>query len=360
MREVAIKNKYLLIIGVLVAVFWFAYQIISVLSPFLIAIVLAYLFNPLVNYFHAQGYKKGVIVAVLVTIGLLVVVEAIIFLVPKFISEVVEIRDRLPVLAKQVKYYLEKIQVSLQVLYPPLKDKSLPDIVMQQVYAFFESFLSQMPKIIGNLFNWLSLFTLIPFITIALLIDSDRLADWLFSIFPSRHTETVLSIISEINQVMRDFIQGESMRLFWLTVLTTIGLFALGVDFALLFGLLGGILNVIPVLGAWLGAIPPLLVVLLKGDLTLVVKLAVFFIAIQVLDNTFISTYYLSKSVKLHFVLVLFSLLAGAELYGLMGIILAVPAVSMLKVVIEILYRDYKNKVEISLRRGMHPVAEGE
>lgn len=340
--------------------FWFAYQIMSVLSPFLIAIVLAYLFNPLVNYFHARGYKKGLIVSLLVAIGLLLVVDAGLFLVPKFISEALEIRDRFPDLAKQVKHYLEKIQVSLQVVYPPLKDKSLPDIVMQQVYAFFETMLSQMPKIIGNIFNMLSLFTLIPFITIALLIDSDRLADWLFSIFPSKDTETVLSIISEINQVMRDFIQGQAMRLLWLTVITTIGLVALDVDFALLFGLLGGILNIIPVLGAWLGAIPPIMVVLLKGDITLVVKLTVFFIAIQVLDNTFISTYYLSKSVNLHFVLVLFSLLVGAELYGLMGVILAVPVVSMIKVVIEILYHDYRNKVEISLRQERYSVAEGE
>lgn len=332
----------------------------TILSPFLISIVLAYLFTPLVNYFHARGYKKGIIVAVLATIGLLLVVDISFLIVPKIMAEISDIRDRLPELAKQIKLYLERLQIQVERIYPPLKGKYLPEIVMQQINSFFETLPAQIPAIIGNLFNLLSLFVLIPFITVALLIDSDRLADWIFSMFPSSYAETILSIISEINQVMRDFIQGQTMRLLWITILTTGGLLALGVDFAFLFGVLSGIFNIIPVLGAWLAAVPPLLIVLLRGDMPLLANVAVFFILLQVVDNTFLSTYYMSKAVNLHFVLVLFSLLIGAELYGLMGVILSVPVVSMIKVVISILYHNYKNKKELELRQEIYSAQHGE
>ncbi len=270
---------------------------------------------------------------------------------PKVMDEISQLQSSLPKIAVQARNSLEKVQNQLSAYYPPLKNKNLPDLVMQKINNFAANIPSHLPQIIGGLFNFFSLYVLVPFVAIALLLDTNRLADWLFSIIPSRHTETSLSIISEINQVMRDFIQGQAMRLFWLTALTVFGLLYLKVDFALLFGLLAGIFNIIPVLGAWLGAIPPILMVIVQGDISMVFKLAMLFIGIQVLDNTIISTYYLSTSVNLHFVIVLFVLMVGAEFYGLLGLILSVPVASMIKVVIGILYHDYQHKQKLEMQQ---------
>lgn len=321
------------------------------MAPFLISIVLAYLFNPLINHYHAQGYKKGIIITILSLICLLIVAETVIFLMPTVMDEITQLQSSLPKIAVQARNSLAKVQDQLVAYYPPLKSKNLPDLVMQKINVFAESIPSHLPQIIGNLFNFLSLYVLVPFVTIALLIDTNRLVDWLFSIIPSRQTETLLSIISEIDQVMHDFIQGQAMRLFWLTALSVFGLLYLRVDFALIFGLLAGIFNLIPILGAWLGAIPPILMVLVQGDMSMVFKLAMLFIMIQVLDNTIISTYYLSTSVNLHFVIVLFVLMVGAEFYGLLGVILSVPVASMIKVVISILYHDYQHKQKLEIQQ---------
>ena len=275
----------------------------------------------------------------------LVAVQLTVFLVPKFLDELGSIKYSLPSIIEQTKVFLAKTQVSLEKIYPPLHGKNLPELTLQKIYSFMESLPSHVPEMLGNIFNLLALLILIPFITFALLLDADKLTDWIFSIVPTRYTETLLSIISEINQVMRDFLQGQAMRLFWLTLLTVGGLLYLNIDFALLFGLLAGIFNIIPILGPWLGAMPPILLVLVKGNTTLAVQLAVFFIVIQILDNFAISPYYLSTSVKLHLVLVLLAIMIGAELYGLMGVIVSVPVFSMIKVVIGILYRDHQQKV---------------
>jgi predicted PurR-regulated permease PerM len=339
-----IRNKYIFLLVIIAILFWFTYAIRSVLSPFIISVVLAYLLNPLINHYHAQGYRKGVIVLILSVICLLIVAETVIFLLPSVMNEISQLQEKLPEIAKQVRNSLAKIQDNLVQYYPPLRSKNLPGLAMQKMNDFAASIPSHLPQIIGNLFNFLSLYVLVPFVTIALLIDADRFSAWIFTIVPSRHTETILSIISEINQVMHDFLQGQVMRLFWLTMISVFGLLYLKVDFALIFGLLAGIFNIIPVLGAWLGAIPPILMVIIKGDVSLVFKLIILFVGIQILDNTFISTYYLATSVNLHFVLVLFVLMVGAEFYGLMGMILAVPVASMIKVVIGILYHDYQHK----------------
>jgi predicted PurR-regulated permease PerM len=338
----------LIIIAIL---FWLTYEIRGVLSPFIISVVLAYLLNPMINYYHAQGYKKGVIVLILTMICVLIVVETVIFLLPTVVAEIGQLQSQLPEISLQIRNSLAKAQEYLEQYYPPLKSKDLPDIVMRKINGFAASIPSHLPQIIGNLFNFLSLYILVPFVTIALLIDADRFSAWLFSVVPSRHTETILSIISEINQVMRDFLHGQVMRLFWLTMISIFGLLYLDVDFALIFGLLAGIFNIIPVLGAWLGAIPPILMVIVQGDISLAFKLVMLFIGIQVLDNTFISTYYLSTSVNLHFVLVLLVIMVGAEFYGLMGVILAVPVASMIKVVIQILYHDYQHKQRLAVQQ---------
>jgi predicted PurR-regulated permease PerM len=336
---------------IIAILFWLTYETRRVLSPFIISIFLAYLLNPMINYYHARGYKKGVIVLILSLVCLLIVVEAVIFLLPTITAEIGQLQRQLPEISLQVRNSLAKVQDHLVRYYPPLKSKDLPDLAMQKMNSFAASIPSHLPQIIGNLFNFLSLYVLVPFVTIALLIDADRFSSWLFSVVPSRHTETILSIISEINQVMRDFLHGQVMRLFWLTMISIFGLLYLKVDFALIFGLLAGIFNIIPVLGAWLGAIPPILMILVQGDMSLVFKLIILFVGIQVLDNTFISTYYLSTSVNLHFVLVLLVIMVGAEFYGLLGVILAVPVASMIKVVIGILYHDYQHKQKIAVQQ---------
>lgn len=322
------------------------------LSPFIIAIILAYLLNPLINHFYAQGYKKWIVITLVFILFLLVAVQLTVFLVPKFLDEMGNLKYMLPKIASQTKVFLTNIQLSLEKIYAPMHGKNLPDMLAQKVYAFVESLPSLVPGMLGNIFSVLTLLILIPFITFALLLDADKLTDWIFSIFPTRYTETVLSIISEINQVMRDFLQGQAMRLFWLTLLTVGGLLYLNVDFALLFGLMAGIFNIIPILGPWLGAIPPILLVLVKGNTALAVQLAVLFVVIQILDNFFISTYYLATSVKLHFVLVLLAIMVGAELYGLMGVIVSVPVFSMIKVVVEVLYHDYQHKTALAESSG--------
>ena len=330
-----------------VFVFWFAYQVRVALYPFLISVLLAYLFKPLVNHFTAQGYKKWLIITVMFLIGILLAVELAVFLVPRLVEEVTIMKDTLPSITGQVKAFLVRIQPSLEKIYPPLRAQSLPDLVGKKLTELATSLPAHVPAMLGNLLGWLYLTVLIPFITFALLLDADRMADWIFSIFPSRYTETVLSIISEINQVMSGFLQGHLMRIFWLTIITTLGLIYFGVNFALVFGLLTGVFNMVPVLGAWIGAIPPILLVVISGNMVLAVKLVIFFLLIHAFDNTVLSTYYLATSVNLHFVLVLFAIMVGAELYGVMGVILSVPVFSMIKVVTQILYHDYRDKMRV-------------
>ncbi len=346
-----IRNKYLFLLVIMAVVFWLTYELRSVLSPFILSVVLAYIMHPLINYYHAQGYKKGIVILVLTLICLFVVVVSVTLLLPVIMSEAHQLQNKIPEITAQFKTSLVKIQNYLVTYYPPVKEMNLSDLALQKINSFALSIPAQLPKIIGNIFSFLSLYILVPFITIALLLDADRFSNWLFSIVPSRLTETVLSIVSEINQVMRDFLNGQLMRLFWLTMISIFGLLYLKVDFALVFGLLAGIFNIIPVLGAWLGAIPPVLLVIMNGDSSMVLKLIILFVGIQVLDNTLISTYYLSTSVDLHFVLVLLVIMVGGSYFGLMGVILGVPVVSMIKSVITILYHDYQHKQKLALQQ---------
>ncbi|MDD5259955.1 MAG: AI-2E family transporter [bacterium] len=352
-----IRNKYIVLLAIVLVLFWFTYEIRRVIAPFIISVILAYLLHPVINYYHARGYKKGVVVLFLSLICLFIAVETVTFLLPTLMHEMRQLQVRLPEMATQARNLLAKVQDHLVPYYPSLKSKDLPDFAMSKINSFAASIPSHLPMIIGNLFNFLSLYILVPFVTIALLLDADRFSTWLFSLVPSRHTETILSIISEINQVLRDFLHGQAMRLFWLTMITIFGLLYLRVDFALVFGLLAGVFNIIPVLGAWLGALPPILMIIMQGDISLVLKLIILFIGIQVLDNTFISTYYLSTSVNLHFVLVLFVIMVGAEYYGLLGIILAVPVASMIKVVVGILYHDYQYKQKLILQQQQQQIS---
>ncbi len=313
------------------------------------AFFLAYLLNPIVNYLHVQGLRRiWAILLVYLFFALILFGISMVF-VPRVLRELARIKDSIPLLTEQLKGFLNTLQITLEKFYPPLPDQSLTDIIMKESQIYFSSLVSKAPVFLFNLFSYAAWFVFVPLFTFAILFDIPRLTDRLFNILHPRYVETVLCLISELNYVVGNFIRGQVIRFIWITIISIFGLLYIQIDYALLGGIFVGITNIVPFIGPWFSGVVIIILAFLKYPFIMVMKIVIVLIVVQIFDNFLVSPYAVGRSVKLSFLVFIVSIIAGAELWGFVGMIIAVPIVGSIKVVLQILYDRYRRNIQLSV-----------
>lgn len=176
---------------------------------------------------------------------------------------------------------------------------------------------------------------IIPILTFFLLLMKSRFRVF-FSRLRSNHDGTVLRVVENIARLSRQWLKGVLTVVLFMAVMDSIGFLALGLKYAILMGVTAALLNVIPYIGPWMGAVLPLLIALLTKDSAMYALGVVGVIAItQFLDNNFITPKIVGSSVALNPLASIIALIGWGLLWGLMGLILAIPITGMLKLVFD-------------------------
>jgi predicted PurR-regulated permease PerM len=316
------------------------YVIRAVLWPFVVSWILAYLLNPLVSHFENQGYKRSFIVLLFYVFSIGFLVVAAFIIMPLLMDELARLKNHLPVYIAQLKISLLDITDKLNKYYPSSGGEDFSQMLVHRIQMILQGAVSNIPVYLVNVFSLFALFILIPFITFSFLLEWKKISSSIFNLLPAKYVETVLSIICEIDEVLGGFVRGQIVRIIIMSFLAVAGLWYLHMDYAILMGFFLGLTNAIPYVGHVIGSLPIILVAFFKYGLVMVWKVIALIVIIQLLDTAVISPVTMTKSVNLHFILVIFAILAGAELFGFMGVILGVPLFCIIKIIVKILYTN--------------------
>jgi len=178
---------------------------------------------------------------------------------------------------------------------------------------------------------------IIPFWMFYVLNDEHKIMDTLYSLIPRQLRADVRNLQDIVNHVLSAYLRGQLLLCLFVGSLATIGLLALGVHFSLVLGTVAGVLEVVPHIGPVLGAIPAVLVALLKSP-SLALKTALLFFAIQQVENLFLVPKVAGATVKLHPTITMVVMVIGAEVAGVGGVVLAVPLTAITRYVVHYLY----------------------
>ncbi len=184
----------------------------------------------------------------------------------------------------------------------------------------------------------LTLVVLVPFFAFFLLKDSKRGVAFLMDRIPPRHIETSVALWCEIDQIIGRYLRGVALDGLAVGVLTTVGMWIAGIPYPLLLGAIAGLASVVPMLGIVLGAGAAVLVALTQGLGLKGVGLALLVFAIvKVVDDVVLQPLTIGRSVHQHPMLVVASIVAGGEAFGLVGMFLAVPAITVVQETVRLL-----------------------
>lgn len=189
-------------------------------------------------------------------------------------------------------------------------------------------------SVAASVVGFLAIFVVVPIVAIYMMIDKDSIFAYLVSTIPPAKKPRVLKILNEINGVVGGFVRGQLLVALIVGTLITILLLLLHVRYAFLIGSVAGLFEIIPYLGAFAGAIPAVLVSLVTNGPANAAFVVMGFIAINQLEGHVISPIVVGQSVGLSALVIVLSLLAGGELFGLGGLILAVPIAGVIKVLL--------------------------
>ena len=312
----------------------------AVLTPFLLALLAAYLINPLIAMFEHRGIRrKAVVILFYLIIGSALTGTAARVL-PSISQEIQELQADWPQRAASLRTVALNLGRRITNKLPG--GKELLSYAEHQAQNLGSQAAPLLSNLIGNLFSLISLLFLAPLITFFFLIEGPALTQKALAACPGRHVEKVLNFLCSISESLGNYLRALIIDAAIIATMAAIGLYLLGVNYSLILGLAAGVGGMIPYLGPLLvGAIASGLAVVQFQALGPGLNVIILFAALRFADDWIIQPYIMSRAANLHPAVLLLALMTGGHFFGLLGLILAAPTACVLRVVITTLWDWY-------------------
>ena len=336
----------------------FVYKISNILTPFLIAAILAYLTNSWVVFLQKLhiGRTFGVIIVFLILLSFFAL--SLIFLIPALEQQLVNLAEAVPSIIERannviVPWAEQHLKLSLN-----FSTGSLQNTLQNTVEQHWKQGARYLPNIFATfagsslvIIGFLTSLFLVPVVLFYLLRDWDRLLSAMHALIPRRIEPITVHLLKECDAVLSGFLRGQLLVMIGLGLLYSLGLALFQINWALLIGVIAGLLSIVPYLGFVVGLLSALIAAFFQFHdwLHLLYVLLVFVIA-QSIEGTVLTPYFVGDRIHLHPVAVIFAVLAGSSLFGFFGILLALPVAAVIMVFVRHLRDRYIQSSLYSMR----------
>jgi len=329
----------LMILIVLLAAGWLLYRLAPVLTPFMVSAVLAYLGDPLADRLERRGLSRTLSVVVVFVVMALLGVTFLLIMIPLLQKQAMVLIERIP---QGIQWLQERVLPYLLAL-PGLADTTIDlDTVRQAVTDHWQQVGKAVTRVLAEvtasgqaLFAALAYLLLIPVVTFYLLRDWDVLVGHVHALIPRSVEPTVVRLTRECDAVLAQFLRGQLLVMLGLAFIYTIGLWIVGLDSAFLIGMLAGLVSFVPYLGFIVGIVLAGFAALIQyGDAVHLLYVVAVFGVGQLIEGFVLSPWLVGDRIGLHPVAVIFAVMAGGQLFGFFGVLLALPVAAVVLVLL--------------------------
>ena len=312
---------------------WFLFLVRKAFLPFLYGFLLAYILDPAVNWLEKKKIgRKIAIILVYLVLGLAIGGISY-YALPVLARDLSKIIEDIPQYTDTVQQAIEDFQIGYQRVPIPEGIRQVCDQMIAEAgnraIALAQSIIKAIIAIFSQSFN----LVLAPILSFYLLLEFERICQFCLELVPVRYRSELAEIGEKIGLIIKRFIRGNLLVALIVGVLAVLGLSLIGMDYPLLIGIMVGVTNFIPYFGAVISAVLAVLIALLKSKWLAIYVLGLMLI-IQQLEGNIIAPKILGDSVGLHPLAIILVLLMAGELFGLVGLLVAVPVAAILKVLI--------------------------
>ncbi|WP_229677860.1 AI-2E family transporter [Caldovatus sediminis] len=345
-RTATPRQRLGLVLGLLGALLFGVWLFQSILTPFVLAGVIAYFLDPPATRLARLGVPRGLAALLLVLALVLFALLCLLLLWPLVIAQIGVLVASLPAYIARVGAALRDALLRIEeAVGPAYMDTQLRELAVNQVGAMLAWLGTAATRLLGGgvaLFNVFTLVVVTPIVAFYLLRDWPRILARIESWLPRRSANTIRQLARDTDRVLSAWLRGQLLCCTGLGVYYAVGLSLAGLELGLMVGLLSGILTFIPYVGSTTGLVlATLLSIGQFGTWQEVAVVVAVFVAGQIVEGYIIYPYLLGDRVELHAVWVIFALFAGGVAFGFLGVLLAVPMAATIGVVARYWLRRY-------------------
>ena len=343
--------RRILILAGIALILWVLYLLKPVVVPFVAAFLIAYLFSPLVDVLHRIGLARWLSISI-VFIGIGVVVTLVMwYLVPLVWQQLMYARDSIPAGIHWINYtFLPWLSDSFNLVPMEIDTDQISSVVMDYVQTNYsaDSIQAMLLKLAQSGLNFIQIggtIVLIPIIAFYFLLDWDRMLDSLRRLIPRPYEKKTLNIVSECHSVLGAFVKGQFLVMVLLGVVYAVGLQLIGLEIGLIIGMIAGLCSIIPYLGFAVGIIAAVIATFFQFgiDWWQLVLVGIVFMVGQAVEGYILQPFLLGDKIGLSPVAVVFAVLAGAQLAGFLGMLIALPVAAVIVVLLRHIREYYEH-----------------
>jgi len=316
----------------------------------LLSATLAYLINPMIKIAESALIKRQVAVAaVYVGIGLSLLALTY-FLFPLLRAELDALSANSPSFSDRFDEAIDAVQNEIVARYPAANRWfATREVRYEKLNVFLDQQIMNIPALSSRLAPIVLAGVLIPLFSYFFLRDSRKIIQFVLDRLAAKHIETSVAVWCEINRIVGGYLRGLAMDSVLVGMLAALGLWTMGVNYPLLLGAMTALLNVVPYLGPILGAVATMVVAMIQfKSLAPLVKVLVFYLSLKLINFVAIQPRVVGGEQTLHPVLFIASVIAGGHIMGIIGMIIAVPIVTILQESVRLLLERRRYIVQMA------------
>lgn len=309
----------------------------AVLAPFLIALIISYVLNPVVCMLNERKVPRTIAVLLIYAVFITSVIVVVMNLIPMFMNQLRELNEHLPELTMRAQGFFDGLNENRMV---PESVRLGVNNALIKLEEGFTTAISDFINGIGTTISMLFNAFIVPFLAFYILKDFQLIEKTVLAIVPKGHRKNAVKLVMDIDTALGNYIRGQLLVCLLIGLLAYIGYWLVGMPYALLLASIVAVFNIIPYLGPFFGAAPAIIMAS-----TISMKMVLFVVlvnlVVQMLESNVISPQVVGRTLHMHPLFIIFALLVGGEVAGVVGLILAVPFFAVLKVIIQHIFIYY-------------------
>jgi putative permease len=321
----------------LVALFLVITLVQSMFVSFLLAFVTYYMLAPVVSWIEGRGISRVWATTIPFLVFILIAGIATAILWPTLSAQLQSLKENFPTYAEKSTLLVENLQGSLNRALDGFYTIDFNSQILPKFSSMGSDLVRNLPDILSQS---ITIGFMVPLLAFFMLLDGNDFVRKLLSFVPNQHFELALNLNHQVSSQMGGFVRARFLESIAVAVIIWLGLFLMDFPYAILIAVFAAILNIIPYVGPVIGLVPPMLISMANhGAGPELLWLVVIFVVAQVIDTVLLVPFLVAKIVNLHPVTVVVAIMVGAQLMGILGMIICIPVVSTLKVSLFAIYK---------------------
>lgn len=332
----------------------------TVVLPIILTGIVYYLLNPIVNFLEKHKVKRvySILMLYMLIIGIITVLLTLV--IPVIREQIMDLVSNFPAYGEMIREQFEHLmgsnifnQVQESINFDP---QELIKTISQRATSFLNKTWIGIGGFVGSLIEVVLSVVTVPFILFYLLKDGKKLPGFILGFVPTKLRPETDRVMKEMNHQISSYIRGQIIVSFCIGALLFIGYLIIGLKYSLILAVIAAFTSVVPYLGPAIAITPALIVAAVTSPFMLL-KMIIVWTVVQLIEGKFISPQVMGKTLKIHPITIIFVILTSGNLFGIVGILLAVPGYAVLKVVVSHVYQWFRVRSRLYENEPVNPEA---